>query len=136
MTRAAIVAGAVLVLWPVLATAQINLAPLVPNPPAREAGPEMASGQVAVMRALDKVSGAREDLEIPVGGTAHYGRLSVHLVACRFPAENPSSDAFAFVEIRDARRDEQLFRGWMIASSPALNALDHPRYDIWALRCR
>jgi len=23
----------------------------------------------------------------------------------------------------------------MIASSPALNALDHPRYDVWVMRC-
>ena len=30
---------------------------------------------------------------------------------------------------------ETLFEGWMIASSPALMALDHPRYDVWALRC-
>ncbi|MGB0800115.1 MAG: DUF2155 domain-containing protein, partial [Planktomarina sp.] len=26
--------------------------------------------------------------------------------------------------------------GWMVASSPALNALEHPRYDIWVLRCK
>jgi hypothetical protein len=23
----------------------------------------------------------------------------------------------------------------MVASSPALSALDHPRYDVWVLRC-
>jgi hypothetical protein len=23
----------------------------------------------------------------------------------------------------------------MIASSPAISALDHPRYDVWVLRC-
>ncbi|MDA9980314.1 DUF2155 domain-containing protein, partial [Yoonia sp.] len=27
------------------------------------------------------------------------------------------------------------FAGWMLASAPALNAMDHPRYDVWALRC-
>jgi len=31
--------------------------------------------------------------------------------------------------------DKPVFKGWMIASSPALNALDHPRYDVWVLRC-
>ena len=30
---------------------------------------------------------------------------------------------------------ERLFDGWMIASSPALNALDHPRYDVWVIGC-
>ena len=28
-----------------------------------------------------------------------------------------------------------LFSGWMLASSPALSALDHPRYDVWVLSC-
>jgi hypothetical protein len=28
-----------------------------------------------------------------------------------------------------------VFSGWMIASSPALSAMDHPRYDVWILRC-
>jgi hypothetical protein len=23
----------------------------------------------------------------------------------------------------------------MVASSPALSALDHPRYDVWVMRC-
>jgi hypothetical protein len=23
----------------------------------------------------------------------------------------------------------------MVASSPALSALEHPRYDVWVLRC-
>ena len=31
--------------------------------------------------------------------------------------------------------EKALFDGWMIASSPALSALDHPRYDVWVLRC-
>ncbi|MGB0439332.1 MAG: DUF2155 domain-containing protein [Paracoccaceae bacterium] len=28
-----------------------------------------------------------------------------------------------------------VFEGWIIASSPALNAMDHARYDVWVLRC-
>ena len=27
------------------------------------------------------------------------------------------------------------FSGWMIASTPALSAMDHSRYDIWVMRC-
>ena len=31
---------------------------------------------------------------------------------------------------------EPLFSGWMFASSPALNALEHPVYDVWVIDCR
>lgn len=29
-----------------------------------------------------------------------------------------------------------LFRGWMFASSPSLNALEHPVYDVWVIDCK
>ncbi len=29
-----------------------------------------------------------------------------------------------------------VFRGWMFASSPALNALEHPVYDVWVIDCK
>lgn len=102
---------------------------------AQTPGQEVASGNRAVLRALDKVSGETTDLVLDRGGHATYGRLEITLVACRYPSDEPAADAFAFLEIHDTRNDEQLFRGWMFASSPALNALDDPRYDVWVLTC-
>lgn len=29
-----------------------------------------------------------------------------------------------------------IFRGWMFASSPALNPLEHPVYDVWVIACK
>ena len=31
---------------------------------------------------------------------------------------------------------DPLFSGWMFASSPALNALEHPVYDVWVIDCK
>ena len=30
---------------------------------------------------------------------------------------------------------EPLFTGWMFASTPSLNALEHPTYDVWVIDC-
>lgn len=90
----------------------------------------------AVLRGLDKVSGATVDLELAPGESARFGRIEVTLRECRFPADNPASDAFALIRIADAAEGAVLFSGWMLASSPALNPLDHPRYDVWVLRCK
>jgi hypothetical protein len=30
----------------------------------------------------------------------------------------------------------RLFTGWMFASSPAINALEHPVYDVWVIDCK
>ncbi|MEM6635373.1 MAG: DUF2155 domain-containing protein [Pseudomonadota bacterium] len=93
-------------------------------------------GQRATFRWLDKISGDVTDTDIDVGDSARYGSLQLNLSECRFPADNPSGDAFAWLSIQDMAQDAApLFDGWMFASSPALNALDHPRYDVWLMRC-
>ncbi|MFV2052103.1 DUF2155 domain-containing protein [Aliiroseovarius sp. YM-037] len=89
----------------------------------------------AVLRGLDKVNGNLTDYEMQVGDHVDLGRLDVELVACRFPTDNPAGDAFANIVVSEKEADAPLFKGWMVASSPALNALDHPRYDVWVLRC-
>lgn len=103
--------------------------------------PVAAFGQVVsdapggTLRWLDKVSGETADLDMKLGQSETRGRLTVQLDACRYPTDDPASDAFAHVTARDALVAEPVFSGWMIASSPALSALDHPRYDVWVLRC-
>ncbi len=94
----------------------------------------VADGGV-VVRALDKVTGNLADIELTGGQSQRFGRLAVTLGECRYPVGNPAGDAYAFLVIRAAGQERPVFEGWMIASSPALNALDHPRYDVWVLRC-
>lgn len=88
-----------------------------------------------VVRVLDKTSGATVDLDLTQGETGQMGALTVTLDNCRYPTDNPSGDAFEHLTIHYRLDEAPVFAGWMIASSPALNAMDHPRYDVWALRC-
>lgn len=103
------------------------------------AGPAVAQGfaesDAGILRWLDKLTGETADIELVLGQEAVSGRLSIRLDACRYPADNPASDAQAHLTIRDAGVEAPVFEGWMVASSPALSALDHPRYDVWVLRC-
>lgn len=88
-----------------------------------------------VVRILDKLSGTLSDLDLSRGQAGKMGRLTVQLDDCRYPVDNPASDAFAHLTIHDSATDAPVFAGWMVASSPGLSALDHPRYDVWVLRC-
>ena len=92
-----------------------------------------ASG--ALLRGLDKVTGVATDLELATGSSLTFGRLVIDLGNCRYPAADPSSNAYAHLTIHDLVVSAPVFDGWMVAASPALNALDHPRYDVWLLRC-
>jgi hypothetical protein len=87
------------------------------------------------LRGLDTLNGTTRDIEMRVGETIRYGHLEVTAEACRVPEADPEGDAYAFLRIRDIREDSLRFSGWMFASSPALSALDHPRYDVWVVSC-
>lgn len=110
----------------------------------------------ATLRALDKITGRSTDITINVGDPVVFGSLKVELSVCyqRPPEEPPESAAFlkiastqpVAVETMEAAVDAatvetvddtnpELFSGWMFASSPGLNALEHPVYDIWVIRC-
>ena len=93
------------------------------------------SGTGAELRLLDKVSGVVVDAELALGESTTLGRLEITLSDCRYPEDNPTGEAYAFLDVRDPMRDATLFEGWMVATSPALNALDHARYDVWVIRC-
>lgn len=93
------------------------------------------AGTGAVLRALDKLTGQSTDLPLAVGDSVEHGRLTIFLRACRYPSGNRAGDAFAGLEIRETGRDTPVFEGWMIASAPALSALDHAQYDVWVIRC-
>ena len=96
---------------------------------------QAAIGTGAVLRGLDKVSGVVIDLEVPTGATGQIFGLDLGVSECRYPDGNPAGDAYAYLVIRAQGVEGAIFTGWMIASAPALNALDHARYDVWVLRC-
>lgn len=97
---------------------------------------KIARADTALLRGLDKVSGRTIDLTVGVGEAVRLGRLEIRLGECRYPADDPSSDAYAQLTIVDQSENVTRFSGWMIASSPALSALDDARYDVWVISCQ
>ncbi len=96
---------------------------------------EMEAAPGGTLRFLDKITGKVADLPLSRGQSMKEGHLTIQLDECRFPKANPAADAQAHVTVLDDRNTEPVFAGWMMASSPALSAMDHPRYDVWVLSC-
>lgn len=91
---------------------------------------------IAILRGLDKIAGRVADIRVKVGETATYERLQITVEECRVPPADEPPDAFVFMKVVDENEGaEPVFSGWMFASSPALSAMDHQRYDLWVLSC-
>lgn len=97
--------------------------------------------QSVVMGGLDKITARTYRFEAPVGVTVRFKKLLVTTRSCyvRPPEETPETTVF--VEINEPPPEggevlQRLFSGWMFASSPGLNALEHPVYDIWVIGCQ
>ena len=101
---------------------------------------------VAVIQALDKVSAESMRFEAAVGRPVRYKNLVFTVRACeRSAADEAVDDSIAHVTVESQPRTapgkptpppRQAFRGWMYASSPGLNPLEHPIYDAWLITCR
>jgi hypothetical protein len=103
--------------------------------PSAPQGPEFTDSNGAELRFLDKLTSETGDVSLETGQSAKFGRLVVRLDSCRYPTGNPASDAEAHLTVVEETTQSEVFSGWMLASSPALSALDHPRYDVWVLSC-
>ncbi|MEO0549344.1 MAG: DUF2155 domain-containing protein [Pseudomonadota bacterium] len=121
--------------------------------------PTYVKRDTVTLRALDKITGRSTDFELIKGEPQIYGSLRVDVDVCYQtpPEEPPESVAFLRIssatsrqvqtmavprKLTDADREategegvDVRFSGWMYASSPGLNALEHPVYDIWVIRC-
>ncbi|RDD63017.1 DUF2155 domain-containing protein [Ferruginivarius sediminum] len=116
--------------WPAMAALCAGLA---------LAGPAAAvEADVVVMQGLDKITARTSTFEVEVGASQRFGSLEITARHCdKTPPEEPP-ERKAFLEIVDIRPDREaigVFTGWMFSSSPALNALEHPVYDVWVIDC-
>lgn len=92
----------------------------------------------AVFAGLDKITGRTIKFDAAIGETVQFGALQVTARACytRPPTEPTNTDAFVEVdEVTLQGEIKRIFTGWMFASSPGLNAVEHPIYDVWLTGC-
>ena len=94
---------------------------------------------VVVLQGLDKITARVSTFEIEVGKVGFFGVLRIEVKSCKKKPPTEPPEKVAFVVINDLKPGEKMievFRGWMFASSPSLNGLEHPVYDVWVLDCR
>jgi len=92
-----------------------------------------------MMRGLDKITGRAFDIAAPLNVPVKFATLTITARYCYSTPQSETPETAAFVQIDEARENKavkRVFSGWMYASSPGLNGVQHPLYDVWAIFCR
>ena len=95
-------------------------------------------GNKLVIQGLDKITARIKTFEVDVSQTYKFGVLDIFVERCVFSKPIFKPESLAYIRIKDNsdRLSEVKFKGWMFASSPALNALENSVYDISILACK
>ena len=91
------------------------------------------------LKALDKITAKTSSIRLAIGEKIFFGPLEIKVLRCQFSDNNGFSDTVAYLQVKDlsAKDNDQvfLFNGWTFASSPTLQSIDHPIYDLWIISC-
>ena len=92
----------------------------------------------AILQGMDKITGQVSKISVPVNGLANFGTFSILVRKCvtKSPEETPENTAFVdIVDNYKSQNPVNIFKGWMFSSTPGINGVEHPIYDIWLLKC-
>ena len=91
------------------------------------------------LKALDKITAKTLAIKLPIGEKTSFGSLEIRGLKCEFSENNGFSDTVAYLQVKDLEIKDNnqvfLFNGWTFASSPTLQSIDHPIYDLWITSC-
>ena len=91
------------------------------------------------LKALDKITAKTSTIKLAIGEKKFFGTLEIKAIKCQLSEKNDSTDTVAYLQVKDlsAKDNNQvfLFNGWTFASSPTLQSIDHPIYDLWIISC-
>ncbi len=108
------------------------------------APPVPARAPAAVLRVLDKVSAETMAFAAPIGARLRYKSLVFEVKTCVTRGggdAQPRPSAYLLITSDAGAASggvmgpRQVFKGWMFANAPGLNALKHPVYDAWLVSC-
>jgi len=91
------------------------------------------------IKALDKITAKTLAIKLGIGEKKYFGSLEIKGLKCQLSENNEFSDAVAYLQVKDLDSKDNnqvfLFNGWTFASSPTLQSIDHPIYDLWITGC-
>jgi hypothetical protein len=104
-------------------------------------GKNLLKAQTANIQILNKINGFTYLYEIPTGSKIVLKNLEIIVHNCFKSDPRDLPENMALLKIKDhfqedeSKKDNVVFYGWMLSSSPSLNALENRIYDVRLVEC-
>ena len=91
----------------------------------------------ASLKLLNKTTNKVSQKDILVNTQITWETLNIEVLYCASTPPTEIPEDFVLIDIFDTINEENIniYRGWMISSSPEVTPLENPIYDLWLVDC-
>ena len=98
---------------------------------------ETIEKKYASFKLLNKSSNKVSTKDILVGSKISWETLNIEVLYCGSTPPTEIPEDYVLIDVYDTINNENtnIYKGWMISSSPDVTPLENPIYDLWLLDC-
>ena len=98
---------------------------------------ELIEKKYASFKLLNKTTNKVSNKEILVNTKIEWETLNIEVLYCASNPPNQIPEDFVLIDVYDKINEKNIniYKGWMISSSPDVTPIENPIYDLWLVGC-
>ena len=94
--------------------------------------------KTAHMKLLNKTTNKVSENFIMVNKKINWETLVIEIFSCFSNPPDELPEDYVLLDVYDQinNKENNIYKGWMISSSPDITSLEHPVYDLWLVDCK
>ena len=98
---------------------------------------ETIEKKYASFKLLNKTTNKVSKKDVLVNSTISWETLDIEVLYCASTPPTEIPEDYVLIDVFDRINNENknIYRGWMISSSPDVTPLENPIYDLWLVDC-
>ena len=98
---------------------------------------EIIEKKYASFKLLNKTTNKVSQKNIVVNSKITWETLNIEVLYCASTLPTEIPEDYVLIDVYDTinKENTNIYRGWMISSSPDVTPLENPIYDLWLVDC-
>ena len=98
---------------------------------------ETIEKKYASFKLLNKTTNKVSTKDILVSSKISWETLNIEVLYCGSTPPTEIPEDYVLIDVYDTinNEDTNIYKGWMISSSPDVTSLQNPIYDLWLVNC-